>query len=156
MRTIRPWLALAGVLSWATMAYAEVNGQMQAFLVTTADGKERFSPVATSKPGDILEYRIRYENTDKTPVSQLKVLGGVPQGTGYVGNSARAASRASIQYSIDSGKSFSAQPLRTGKNGQLEPVPSVQFTTVRWNSLTPLQSGNPQEFVYRVRAKPGN
>jgi len=156
MRTMRPWLALAGVLSLASTAYAEVKGNMQAFLVTAADGKETFSPVATSKPGDVLEYRIRYENTDKTPVSQLKVLGPVPQGTEYLGNSARAASRASIEYSIDAGRSFSAQPLRTGKKGQLEPVPSVQFTTVRWNSLTPLQSGNPQEFVYRVRVKTGN
>ncbi|MES2683431.1 MAG: hypothetical protein V4650_07905 [Pseudomonadota bacterium] len=146
-------LLLAALVSGSTLAQAEVASRMEAFRITTdAKGKEQAQPATTTNPGDVIEYRIRYENTDPKPVTQLAVSGPVPKGTALVADSVKSPVKHAKVYSTDGGKSYQAAPVRRkNASGELETVPASEYTAVQWQVQEPLKQGAPQQFSYRVR-----
>lgn len=155
MLAMKKMLPLLLALLPAAPALAEVNSLMEAFrVVSDKDGREQFEEAKAARPGDLIEYRLTYSNTEANPVNGLLVNGPVPAGTRYVGDSARSLKRASVRFSSDGGASWQQAPLkRKGADGKDVVVPPEQYTHVQWTSGLPLEQGKPQSFIYRVRVE---
>ena len=107
-------------------------------------------------PGEILDWTIMSENSGNAAARDYKTIGHIPRGTTFVADSAKADG-ARTGYSIDNGKSFSAQPMIEVKqaDGSLKqvPAPTSMYTEIRYEWADPLASGGKLSASYRVRVK---
>jgi len=148
--------ALASV-SWAVVADASVTSRLEALQVSAdASGTESFAAAGEVKPGDLIEYRLIYENAGKDPASQLAVNGPIPKGTVYVPGTAISAVKNDLKFSYDGGKSWVVSaPLRVirGADGKAseQPAPPEEITNIEWLVREPLKPGSQQAYRYRVR-----
>ena len=108
-------------------------------------------------PGEILDWTITSENDGNAPAHDYKAIGQIPRGTILVAGSTTADGSASVVYSIDNGKTFSAQPMIEEKqpDGSLKQVaaPVSMYTQVRYEWADPLASGGRLQASYKVRVK---
>ncbi len=129
-----------------------------------ADGKEvvawnQLPPSSQVVPGSILRYTVTAENNTNRNMRNLAVTQPVPDGMVYVMQSAikASAANASVDFSIDGGKSFSPKPLVRvrGRDGKVEerPAPSDAYTHVRWNFGETLPASSRVQVSYQVRVK---
>lgn len=87
------------------------------------------------RPGDVVRYRIAFTNPQRTPVRPV-LANPIAAGMTFVAGSARTArTDARAEYSIDGGKTFSAQPMESvvvdGRRVQRAAAPE-KYTHVRW------------------------
>ena len=111
---------------------------------------------AVVKPGEILDWTITSENSGTAPARAYQTIGHIPRGTTFVGGSAKADGAKAV-YSIDNGKSFSAQPLievkqADGSTKQV-PAPVAMYTEIRYEWADPLAQGGKLSAAYKVRVK---
>lgn len=108
-------------------------------------------------PGEILDWVITSENNGSGPASDYKVIGQIPAGTTFVSGSATAEAGATIVYSIDNSKSFSAEPLIEEKqlDGSIKkvPAPVSMYTQIRYEWNDALAMNNKIAAFYKVRVK---
>ena len=133
-----------------TVAKPNVVPTLTAFKVVQQGPKEALVPAADVRPGDVIEYRVAYENKGDNAVNNLNATLPVPAGTTYVASSVAPDDATA---SLD-GATFAALPLkRTLKTPQGEkvvPVPLREYRFLRWNVKT-LAAGATQQVVARVR-----
>ena len=112
---------------------------------------------ATVNPGEILDWTITSENGGNAPAHDYKTVGQIPKGTVLVAGSTTADGSASVVYSIDNGKTFSAQPTIEEKqaDGTVKrvPAPVSMYTQLRYEWADPLASGGKLQASYKVRVK---
>jgi uncharacterized repeat protein (TIGR01451 family) len=144
-------LLLVGIVSAALVSPRPATGQAQApkaLVITahnvtgdTASGREN---KAVARPGDVIRYALVFRNVNTGPVKNVQFVDPLPQGLVYVLGSARADQPVRVEYSIDGGKSYSAQPMiqlvEDGKNVE-KPAPREKYTHVRWTVLGSLAPG---------------
>ena len=83
------FLTGAMFLSLTALSEGALQSQMKAFVVTPqADGGESFEVAKSVEPGQVIEYRTVYSNTGESTITGLAVVGPVPPGTRYLGESA--------------------------------------------------------------------
>lgn len=132
------------VLPLVAAASPDVAVSLEAHKVTTdARGKESLTPGDQAKPGEVLEYRVRYTNQGATGVKRLVATLPIPAGVEY---QAASAQPAVVHASLD-GKAFAPIPLtRTvrladGREVQRE-IPASEYRWLRWTigSLAPRTS----------------
>ena len=108
-------------------------------------------------PGEILDWTIISENDGNAPAHDYKTVGQIPKGTILVAGSTTADGSASVVYSIDNGKSFSAQPTIEEKQEdgtvKIVPAPVSMYTQLRYEWADPLASGGKLQASYKVRVK---
>ncbi|OIP72180.1 MAG: hypothetical protein AUK48_11460 [Oscillatoriales cyanobacterium CG2_30_44_21] len=110
-------------------------------------------------PGSVLRYTVTAENTTNRNMQNLSVTQPVPGGMVYVIQSATKASadNASVDFSIDGGKSFSPKPVVRvrGRDGKVveRPAPPEAYTHVRWNFGETLSANSRTQVSYQVRVK---
>ena len=108
-------------------------------------------------PGEILDWTITSENAGSGPAHDYKAVGQIPKGTALVAGSTTADGSASVVYSIDHGKTFSAQPMIEERqaDGSLKQVaaPVSTYTQLRYEWADPLASGGRLQASYKVRVK---
>jgi len=108
------------------------------------------------KPGEILDWTITSENSGNAPALEYKAVGHIPQGTIFVADSAKAEGAKAV-YSIDGGKSYSAQPTIEVKqaDGSVKrvPAPVSMYTEIRYEWADPLAQGGKLSASYKVRLK---
>ena len=108
------------------------------------------------KPGEILDWTIMSENSGNAAALEYKTVGHIPRGTTFVGDSAKADG-ANTVYSIDNGKSYSAQPMIEVKqaDGSVKqvPAPVSMYTEIRYEWADPLAQGGKLSASYKVRVK---
>lgn len=96
-------------------------------------------------PGDVIRYSLRFTNTQEQAVQNVVFSNPVPQGLRYVLESAAAsAPNVAITFSIDGGKTYSAQPMiEVVENGERRsvPAPARMYTHVRWTVEGWIQPG---------------
>jgi uncharacterized repeat protein (TIGR01451 family) len=113
---------------------------------------EKAPPV---KPGETLDWNIVSENNGAAPAKEYKTVGQIPHGTQLVAGSANADGSATVVYSIDNGKSFSAQPTIEQKqaDGSVKEVaaPVSMYTHLRYEWSDPLSVGGRLTASYKVR-----
>lgn len=116
-----------------------------------------FRPAPQVKPGDVLRYTISGNNRTEQPISGLVLTDDLPTNTVYVMGSAASVGGATITYSIDGGKTYTANPtIRvTLPDGSVEtrPAPADRYTHVRWTfpSAVPAKASVSGQYQVRVR-----
>jgi uncharacterized repeat protein (TIGR01451 family) len=112
---------------------------------------------ATVNPGEILDWTITSENGGNAPAHDYKTVGQIPKGTALVAGSTTADGSASVVYSIDNGKTYSAQPTIEEKQAdgtvKVVPAPVSMYTQLRYEWADPLASGGTLQASYKVRVK---
>ena len=107
-------------------------------------------------PGEILDWTIASENSGNAAALAYKAVGHIPQGTTFVADSAKADGAQAV-YSIDGGKSYSAQPTIEVKqaDGSVKrvPAPVSMYTEIRYEWADPLAQGGKLSASYKVRVK---
>ena len=151
-------LILLALLSAVPVANAaeKIRSQMDAFLVSTNNGKETLKQATTAEPGSILEYQLSYTNTTRESLSALNVAVPVPVNTRYLGKTAATRVPNTFAVSLDGGKTFEAEPvkrLRKNNEGKMVEVivPPSEYTHLRWAVKRPLKGGEKQQFSYRIQ-----
>ncbi len=112
---------------------------------------------STVNPGEILHWTIASTNDGDAPAREYRTLGQIPQGTTLIAGSATADGAATVVYSIDNGKTFSATPMVEEKqpdgSAKLVPAPVSMYTQVRYEWTDPLAGGSKLNASYKVRVK---
>ena len=107
-------------------------------------------------PGEILDWTIDSENSGNAPARAYQAIGHIPQGTTFIADSAKAEGAHTV-YSIDKGKSFSAQPMievkQTDGSTKQVPAPVSMYTEIRYEWADPLAAGGKLSAAYTVRVK---
>ncbi len=110
----------------------------------TAEAAAERGGRTSARPGDEIGYTLDFTNVTGGPVRNVQLVDSIPQGTTYVLGSAAADRPARINYSIDGGKTYTAQPMITaiedGKKVE-KPAPRELYTHVRWTVLSPVAPG---------------
>lgn len=112
--------------------------------------------VTAVNPGEVIDWTITSENNGNAAALGYKTVGHIPQGTTFVADSTKADG-AKTFYSIDGGKSFSAQPMIEEKqaDGSVKrvPAPVSMYTEIRYEWADPLAPGAKLSAAYKVRVK---
>jgi len=155
-------LATLAVLVWAPSGAAQRQGATP--LVVTAQNVTAQTAgradKAVAQPGDEIRYRLVFTNVTAGPVKNIQFVDPVPSGMVYVPGSATSDQRVRAEYSIDSGRTYSARPMisvvEDGKPVQ-KPAPPERYTHVRWTVVSSLARGAQVtvEFQARVSEAPG-
>ena len=105
------------------------------------------------KPGDTITWSITSANETESAVTNFVATGLIPSGTTYIAGSASA--QASLEFSLDSGKTWAARPLirERDANGveRLVEAPPSRYTDLRF-TYPQLPPGS-QTANYQVRVK---
>ena len=130
-----PALAQGPVASKALVITAEnlmaTDAQHRAAASRGRDPKELM-------PGDVVRYRLTFTNVTPHAVKSVVFDNPLPSGLRYQAGTAASdrQQQVVIQYSIDGGKSYSAQPMIEievdGKRVQ-RPAPADTYTHIRWS-----------------------
>jgi uncharacterized repeat protein (TIGR01451 family) len=119
--------------------------------------KLQLDKVEAVKPGEILHWTINSENKGDGEAKEYKAVGKIPAGTVFVAKSAKAEGAAAITYSIDGGKTFSAQPMIEEKQAdgsvKLVPAPESMYSQVRFEWEAPLNPNEKLNAFYDVKVK---
>ena len=150
------WSLAAGLgFSGAALAQqAQVSSTLQVEKVVVVDAKTVLQPVTTSKPGDVLEYRVTYVNRGASAAQGLTADLPIPAGTTYI---AASAEPAGAQASVD-GVHFAPMPLMhlvkqaDGSERKLA-VPLADYRVLRW-TLGTLAAGKQEHLQARVQVNP--
>jgi uncharacterized repeat protein (TIGR01451 family) len=119
-----------------------------------ANGQTTLEPGDQARPGDVIEYRVRYSNQAPTGVRRLVATLPIPKGMEYL---PRTAHPARVEASLD-GRSFAPVPL-TRKvrlaNGRevVREVPPSEYRQLRW-TLGDLAAHGSETVTARVRVSP--
>lgn len=113
---------------------AEVTVQLTAYKVVKNAGKETLTAADKMMPGETVEYKAVYKNTNKSAVHDVKASLPIPQGMQFV---PKTAVPAAPMASTD-GVNFSQLPLMKqvkGADGKMheEPVPYSEYRSLRWD-----------------------
>jgi len=150
-------LLLSTIFCVAPFALADpLKSTLEAYVVKKdSKGKEVFEKAQNAAPGEIVEYRLIYQNTGKTVLSSLVVNGPVPNHTKYIGNSAKTEVSHDFLVSIDHGNTWEKEPVKRveEKNGKKKTIiiPPEKYTNVQWISNAPMDPSSIQEYIYRVK-----
>jgi uncharacterized repeat protein (TIGR01451 family) len=128
----------------AATAWAQSAGmQKPKALVMTADNlmqadarHQALSDPATLLPGDVIRYQLRFTNITDDSIRHVVFNNQLPQGLRYMDATAGGdRDDLTIEYSIDGGTSYSAQPMIEvevdGKRVK-RPAPGEMYTHIRW------------------------
>jgi uncharacterized repeat protein (TIGR01451 family) len=147
-------LLLAAALGLAGGAWAQpaqITSELRVERVEIVDGKTVFKPAQLSKPGDVLEYRVKYTNRSASAATGLVANLPIPAGTTLVAGSELPPE---VLASTD-GAQFARPPLMRavrqpdGSERQV-PVPIEEYRALRWN-LGTLAAGQSEQVQARVR-----
>jgi uncharacterized repeat protein (TIGR01451 family) len=172
MRTIKkyassvPVIALCLLVLGSAAAFAQkrfmiLNAARPVVKVMLAGAVERDNamlPVEKAslvKSGEILAWTITSVNEGNAPANEYNAIGKIPAGTQFVAGSATAEKSATVAYSIDNGKTFSATPTVDERqaDGSIKkvPAPVSMYQQIRYAWATPLIQGEKVNATYKVR-----
>jgi uncharacterized repeat protein (TIGR01451 family) len=145
------WLAWLTSAAVAMAQNAPISSEMQVSQVETIDGRTVLRPVQSSKPGEVLEYRVTYRNHSDAPVSGLTASLPIPAGTTLLDRSQLPPDA----LASSDGVRFAPLPLmrrvrQADGSERSEPVPLEDYRALRWN-LGTLQPGSSEQVSARVR-----
>jgi uncharacterized repeat protein (TIGR01451 family) len=156
-------LALGSVAVFAQhkfMTAAVARPEVKVALAAVVERDNGFVPVEKAnlvKQGETLDWTITSENSGQAPALDYKSVGQIPPGTSFVAGSAKVEGSAKIVYSIDRGKSYSANPTVAEKqaDGTVKqvPAPVSMYTHVRYEWADPLVPGGHLSASYKVHVQ---
>ncbi|WP_306117995.1 MULTISPECIES: hypothetical protein [unclassified Roseitalea] len=133
-----------------------VASSLQAMIVTRDDeGNEVMAPAERVDPGSVIEYRIAHRNQSGDALTGFIVQGPIPEGTAFVGDSARSGEAMRFEVLVP-GEDWQTEPAYKtivnddGEKQRVLAAPS-EYRTVRWVLTQPLADETAATAVYRVR-----
>jgi uncharacterized repeat protein (TIGR01451 family) len=109
------------------------------------------------KTGEILDWKVVSANEGNASARNYRVVGQIPNGTAFVAGSAQAEDAPQVKYSIDGGKTFSAEPMIEERqaDGSVKkvPAPASAYTQVQFDWAKDLPAQAQLNAAYRVRVK---
>src|SRR5258708_5733324 len=142
------------------MAAAGARPEVKIERAAVVERDNAFVPVDKAKlvkQGETLDWTLTSANSGQAPAMDYKAVGRIPAGTSFVAGSAKVEGSAKIVYSIDSGKSYSANPMIEEKqaDGTVKQVaaPVSMYSNVRYEWADPLAPGGHVSASYKVRVK---
>lgn len=166
MKTIRLIVSVplaAAVLLLPRLAIAQAQ-KPQALVITahnvTAETASTRNSSTLARPGDVIRYALVFTNLTQGPVQNVQFVDPIPHGLVYVLGSAAARQPARVEYSIDGGKTYTAEPtIEVVEDGHkvMKPAPRELYTHVRWTVMQSVAPGAQvtAEFRAQVNAAPG-
>src|SRR5713226_3073930 len=155
-------LLVVGVAGFAQKHFMLSNAARPQVKILLAGAVERDSALVpldkatVVNPGEILDWKITSENDGNAAAFAYKTVGHIPRGTTFVADSAKADGAKAL-YSIDGGKSYSAQPMIEVKqaDGSVKRMlaPASMYTEIRYEWADPLVQGGKLSASYKVRVK---
>ncbi|MGI5925057.1 MAG: hypothetical protein ACOX9E_14010 [Lentisphaeria bacterium] len=139
-------------------AAAPLQSDMKAYLVEKGeDGQELLTEVNQVKPGQIIEYTLRYSNVSDADLAEVNIVGPVPQGTVYLAGTAINLGATLPQFSIDGGTTYKNEPVtykvKMADGSEVERVAAPDmYTHVRW-LLERMISKQELTLKYRVQVR---
>lgn len=137
-KTLTSILMAAALLASAPLAAQQPSLRVTAENRTAAQAAEAGHPRAdqNARPGDLVRYRLTFTNTAGRPVRRVQLSNPLSGGVQFVAGSVRASREdAQAEYSIDGGRTFSAQPMEEvvieGRRVR-RPAQPERYTHVRW------------------------
>ncbi len=125
--------------------------------VVRAGKSVSFDKSATVSAGETLNWKVVSVNSGAGDAQNYRVVSRIPQGTNFVAGSANGENSPEVAYSIDGGKSFSAQPLIEEKqaDGSVKqvPAPVSSYTQIRFDWSQSLPSQGTLNAAYQVQVK---
>ena len=113
--------------------------------------------VSLLKPGEVLDWTIASVNEGNAPATEYNAVAKIPAGTQFVPGSAFSDKSAAVEFSLDNGKTFSANPTIEEKqaDGSVKKVaaPISLYTQIRYDWTDPLNQGETLKASYKVRLK---
>lgn len=161
--TVMFLLILGGIAGYA-QNYTNQTGQTRPVIDLVLSGTVERNEKETSllqageiKSGETINWTIVSGNSGTAPAQSHDAIGQIPAGTFYVENSAASDNKAIVSYSIDGGKTFSAQPMISEKlpdgGTRKIPAPSSMYNQIRFHWDSPLAVSAQRNAVYKVRVK---
>lgn len=114
---------------------------------------------ATLRPGETIRYVVTAGNTSDQQIKKLVVTQPIPKGSVYVLGSATLpkVEGATLDYSIDGGKTYNEKPTIRVKleNGEIvtRPAPESMYTNVRWKFGDNFSAKTVAYATYQVRIR---
>ena len=151
---------VAGLItSLAALAADPITSTIEARKVVVGEkGAEQFLPANEVHPQDVIEYRLTYANNGAEVVHNVSVVDPVPAGLHYVEKTAKNAANTQVEFSVDSGKTFHAWPVKvtkknaSGKDITVDATPDM-VTHIRWTLNGDLKPKGEVKFAYRATVK---
>lgn len=141
----------------AAKSESPIVSEMKAFVVhKESDGKEKLKTAKMAEPGQTIQYQLSYKNKGKGSLKGLTVTGPIPANTRFLAKSTMTKVNSDFVVSIDGGKTYESEPVKRIKvmqdgSKKMVVVPAEKYTHVRWKTKSALNSGDKQEFNYRVK-----
>jgi uncharacterized repeat protein (TIGR01451 family) len=108
-------------------------------------------------PGEKIDWNLSSVNEGNADANGFKTNAKIPEGTMYVANSASGDNSPNVGFSIDGGKTYSAQPMIEEKqaDGSVKQVaaPVSMYSNVEFQWKGALAAGSKLEAVYQVSVK---
>lgn len=127
---------------------------MLAGAVERDDARVPVEQASLVKSGEVMDWTITSVNEGNAPANEYKAVGKIPAGTQFVAGSA-SATGATVTYSIDNGKTFSAAPTVAERqsDGTIKqvPAPVSMYHQIRYAWSAPLNQGEKVNATYKVR-----
>ena len=156
-------LALGSVAVFAQhhfLAVAVLRPEVKVELAAVVERDNGVVPVdqvKEVKQGETLDWTITSQNSGEGAARDYKAVGRIPAGTSFVAGSAKVEGSAKVLYSLDGGKSYSANPTVDEKqaDGSIKKVaaPVSMYSNVRYEWADPLAPGGHVTASYKVRVK---
>jgi uncharacterized repeat protein (TIGR01451 family) len=131
-------------------------------ILAAASGGAGWKPLpqnASLRPGETIRYVVTASNTSDRQIKKLVVNQPIPKGSVYVLGSATLpkVEGATLDYSIDGGKTYSEKPTIRVKlgNGEIaiRPAPESMYTNVRWSFGDNFSAKTVAYATYQVRIR---
>lgn len=122
--------------------------------VVNESQREVLVDAAKVKPGEVIEYRARYTNTGKQPITRMTATLPLAAGLELLPQSTHPAQPAALAATDDG--VYAPMPLmrKVAGKSQKEPVPYSEYRSLRWN-VGQLGAGSTFEVVARARVGTG-
>ena len=125
--------------------------------VAREDERVPLEKAGAVRPGEVLDWTITSLNEGDGAAREYRTVGQIPRGTSLVAGSVTAEYDAAVTYSIDNGKTFSAQPTVEERQAdgtvRQGAAPVSMYTQVRYEWAEPLAAGQKLAASYKVRVK---
>ncbi|GGS01904.1 hypothetical protein [Deinococcus sedimenti] len=155
-------LGIAGMTAAQTASPVSLNLVMSLVKTIKVNGKDTEQLTPNPKnvlPGDVISQVVTVRNTSGKTVRQLPLTLPVPKDTRYLAPES-GLNDATVQYSIDGGKTFASAPLKktvtVTENGRSVTrevtVNPSEYTTVRW-TIAELGVNDTLKLGYRIQVR---
>lgn len=144
------------MLTVSLSSHAELTSKMEGFIVKKdKEGKEVLKTAKRVFPGEIVLYKMTFENTSDEILKDVGITGLIPIATNFIKGSQTIFGDSKIMFSIDNGDNWSEKPMKKiMEGGEIKEIEaeSYEFTNIKWNVLS-FKEYQKRIFEFRVMVK---